>query len=116
MELSRIGKPMNHKKVLRLMKKYNLLAKVRRRNPYKNIASKTQEHSVKKNILRRDFSGRTPLQKFGTDITYIGEKKNWKYLSVVRDMITGEVVSHKLSRNLGLEATLHTIEELEEKL
>lgn len=107
---------MNHKKVLRLMKKYNLLAKVRSRNPYKNIASKTQEHSVKKNILRRDFSGITPLQKFGTDITYIGERKNWKYLSVVRDMITGEVVSHKLSRNLGLEATLHTIEELEEKL
>lgn len=107
---------MNHKKVLRLMKKYNLLAKVRRKNPYKNMASKTQEHRTKKNILGRDFRGKTPLQKFGTDITYIGERKNWKYLSVVRDMITGEVVSYSLSSNLGLRATLKTIEELEQKL
>ena len=44
---------MNHKKVLRLMKKYNLLAKVRRKNPYKNMANKTQEHRTKKNILKK---------------------------------------------------------------
>lgn len=116
MQLSRMWKPMNHKKVLRLMKKYNLLAKVRRKNPYKHMASKNQEHRTQKNILRRNFTGKTPLQKFGTDITYIGEKKNWKYLSVVRDMITGEIISHSFSSNLGLRATLKTIEELEQKL
>ena len=48
-------KPMNHKKVLRLMKKYNFLSKVRRQNPYKHIQKATQEHSVAPNLLNRDF-------------------------------------------------------------
>jgi hypothetical protein len=46
---------MNHKKVLRLMSKYNLLAKIRRKNPYRNIMKATEEHRTKKNILNRDF-------------------------------------------------------------
>ena len=47
---------MNHKKVLRLMKKYNLLSKIRKKNPYKHIAKATQEHRTITNILSRNFS------------------------------------------------------------
>ena len=47
---------MNHKKVLRLMKKYDLLSKVRKKNPYKQIAKATQEHRSMENILKRNFS------------------------------------------------------------
>jgi hypothetical protein len=47
---------MNHKKVLRLMKKYDLLSKIRKRNPYKQIAKKTEEHKSMANILQRNFS------------------------------------------------------------
>jgi hypothetical protein len=47
---------MNHKKVLRLMKKYNLLSKIRKRNPYKQMTKKTEEHRSMANILKRDFS------------------------------------------------------------
>jgi len=46
---------MNHKKVLRLMKKYRLLAKIRRKNPYTKIQQATQEHRTKANILNREF-------------------------------------------------------------
>jgi putative transposase len=46
---------MNHKKVLRIMNKYNLLAKVRKRNPYKNIFKATKEHRTCSNILNREF-------------------------------------------------------------
>jgi hypothetical protein len=38
------------------MKKYDLLSKVRKRNPYKQIAKATQEHRSLKNLLNRDFS------------------------------------------------------------
>ncbi len=55
MKLQAQGITMNHKKVLRLMKKYNLLAKLRRRNPYKQIQKATQEHATKKNVLDRNF-------------------------------------------------------------
>ena len=46
----------NHKKVLRLINKYDLLSRVRKRNPYKQMAKATQEHRSMKNILNRDFS------------------------------------------------------------
>jgi hypothetical protein len=46
---------MNHKKVLRLMRKYNLLAKIRNKNPYTQIQKATQEHRTCKNILNRQF-------------------------------------------------------------
>jgi hypothetical protein len=46
---------MNHKKVLRLMKKYWLLAKIRRKNPYAQIQKATQEHRTHPNILNRKF-------------------------------------------------------------
>jgi len=47
---------MNHKKVLRLMNKYSLLAEIRRRNPYKQIMKANEEHRRVENILNREFS------------------------------------------------------------
>lgn len=47
---------MNHKKVLRLMNKYNLLAKIRRKNPYKQIMKANQEHRTAENKLNREFT------------------------------------------------------------
>jgi hypothetical protein len=46
---------MNHKKILRLMKKYHLLAKIRRINPYRNIMRKDHEHRIFENKLNREF-------------------------------------------------------------
>lgn len=63
MKLAQKEVHMNHKKVLRLMKKYGLLARVRRKNPYKQIMRKTQEHKVVRNVLNREFYGATPLRK-----------------------------------------------------
>lgn len=105
----------NHKKVYRFMNKYNLLAKIRKRNPYKQIHHTTQEHSTKKNILSRQFRWVTPLQKLWTDITYIKLQQTWCYLSIVKDMITWEILSHSLSKTLNMWATLTSIEILEGK-
>ena len=92
----------NHKKVLCLMNKYDLLAKVRRRNPYKQIMKKTQEHRVAPNILSRAFHGFVPLKKLWTDITYLRFKWRWIYLSIVKDMITGEILAFWVSDNLSM--------------
>jgi hypothetical protein len=45
----------NHKKVLRLMKKYDLLSVIRKKNPYAQIQKATKEHRTCKNILNREF-------------------------------------------------------------
>jgi len=101
---------MNHKKVLRLMKKYWFLSKIRKKNPYKQIWKATQEHRTVKNILNREFKWCFPYKKLWTDITYI--KYKWKniYLSIVKDMISWEILSNKIWNNLWLSIVFDSIE------
>jgi len=42
---------MNHKKIQRIMRKYELISKVRQRNPYRKMMKKNLEHRIFPNIL-----------------------------------------------------------------
>jgi len=101
----RIG-AMNHKKIQRIMKKYDLFTKVRRRNPYKAIMKKRLEHRIFPNKLSRKFNQIVPFKVFCTDITYIPFQNAFAYLSVIKDIASGEVVAWNLS--LYLEEILVT--------
>ncbi|MCS0674486.1 IS3 family transposase [Cytobacillus firmus] len=46
---------MNHKKIRRLMVKYNLEKKVRKAIPYRKMAKATQEHRICPHLLNREF-------------------------------------------------------------
>jgi putative transposase len=85
---------MNHKKIQRIMRKYGLHAKVRRKNPYKAIMKKTMEHRTFENKLQREFHQTFPFNH------------RFVYLSVIKDVASGEVVAWNLS--LYLEMTLVT--------
>lgn len=41
-----LGFPINHKRILRLMRKYNIVTKIRRMNPYRKLSRATHEHRV----------------------------------------------------------------------
>lgn len=103
---------MNHKKVLRIMNKYDFLAVIRKKNPYSKIRKATQEHHTSSNILNREFRWIIPLQKLWTDITYIKFQWKWIYLSIIKDMITWEILAHKLSQNLWIGFVLETVKQL----
>ncbi len=107
---------MNHKKIIRLMKKYHLFVKIRTRNPYKYIAKKTQEHRVFDNKLNREFNQLVPLKVLCTDITYLRFNGQLAYLSVVKDIASGEAVSWNLSQSLGLSIVLNTIEKMKNRM
>ena len=115
MKLAQRGVCMNHKKVLRLMNKYNLLAKIRRKNPYKMIMEKNQEHKTAPNILNREFHGIVPFRKIGTDITYLRFRGKWIYLSVIKDMITAEILSFGVSDSLAMNIIRVTFSGLKER-
>jgi putative transposase len=119
------GLLMNHKKVLRLMKKYNFLAKIREKNPYKQIQKATQEHNTASNLLNREFTGDAssgdtsrhmiPYKILWTDITYLRLNNRWTYLSLLKDMISWEALGYKLSPHLGLSSVQDTLDQLREK-
>lgn len=115
MEIDKLSIIMNDKKILRIMHKYWLLAKIRRKNPYRNIQKATIEHKSMKNILNRKFRWIIPLKKLWTDITYIKFQWRWTYLSIIKDMVTGEVLASKISGNLWISFVQNTVKELENK-
>jgi len=84
---------MNHKKIQRIMRKYDLVAKVRRRNPYRAIMKKRLEHRIFPNKLQREFYQTIHFKIFCTDITYIPFQNGFVYVSVVKDIASGEVVA-----------------------
>ncbi|MFF5812322.1 IS3 family transposase [Peribacillus butanolivorans] len=80
---------MNHKKIRRLMTKYNLLAKIRWANPYRKMAKATKEHLTCPNLLNHVFNQEVPGKVLLTDITYLYYGKGQKaYLSCVKDAAT----------------------------
>jgi transposase len=73
--LQQQGHVINHKTVLRLMRKLHIRSVARKRKPYKK-ASEMETHHRYENILNRDFTVEEPNRKWVTDISYIATRKD----------------------------------------
>lgn len=108
---------MNHKKIRRLMKKFHLIATLRRANPYRKIAKATQEHATCLNLQERQFDQGEADKVFLTDITYLNYGNGQTaYLSVVKDGSTRQVPAHCLSASLEVSLSITTFQRLLERL
>lgn len=118
MKLTEHGHTINHKRIARIMEIHGLQARIRRKNPYKRIMKKTQEHRTLPNLLDRQFYQTEPEHFGGTDITYIWvpKLKRFVYLSAVKDFATGEILAHKVSSYLTMSFVLKTIDYLSDRL
>ena len=103
---------MNHKKIIRIMRKYDLRTKIRRKNPYKAIMKKTAEHRTFSNQLDRQFTQTIPFRFFCTDITYLFYNNRVAYLSVVKDIASGEIAAWFLLPYITMELVLKTIQQM----
>ena len=103
---------MNHKKIQRIMRKHDLTTKVRKKNPYKEIMKKSLEHRIFPNKLQREFHQIVPFKVFCTDITYIPFQNRFAYLSVIKDVASGEVVAWNISMCMEMSLVTGTIENL----
>lgn len=91
--LRETGLIINSKAVLRLMRKYNLLAKIRRPRP---LYQRQQRMKVYENILNRNFHADRPNQKWVTDISYIHTKEGVLYLSAIKDIYDNFIVAYDM--------------------
>ena len=103
---------MNHKKIQRIKNKYNMITKIRRKNPYRMIMKKTQEHRIFNNVLNRNFNQSIVRRYLCTDITYLYYGYQKAYLSVIKDIATKEILAWKLSRSLTMEFVLDSIDSI----
>lgn len=114
MRLEREHKIMNHKKIIRIMKKYNLVTRIRRKNPYKAIMKKTAKHRTFPNQLHRAFAQTIPRRFFCTDITYLSFNNRTAYLSVIKDIASGEVVAWHMLPYITMALVLGTIRQMKQ--
>lgn len=95
----------NPKTVLRIMRKYDLLAEVRRRK-YHPCGEQMHRYA---NLLNRNFKAKRPNSKWVTDISYIATQQGFLYLSVICDLYDNSVVAYKTSRQQTVMLVLDTI-------
>jgi transposase InsO family protein len=103
------GIKINHKSVLRLMRKLNIRSIARKRNPYRHYQERYRLIYSIPNLLRQDFRANGPNEKWGTDITYIPTKQGFVYLAVIKDFFDGTILGHALSRNLSPQMVLQAV-------
>nr|WP_245799123.1 IS3 family transposase [Virgibacillus siamensis] len=93
----RLGRKYNHKRIYRLMRLVGIKAVIRRkRNPY---IKSTPQH-IAENTLNREFTADMPNEKWVTDVTEFKYGQGSKaYLSAIRDLYDGSIISYVLSRS-----------------
>lgn len=92
--LREYGLHVNHKAVLRLMRKYGLLAVIRRPRP---LYQRQKQFQVYENRLNRNFAAQRPNQKWVTDISYIQTKQGILYLSCIKDLYDNFIVAYDMA-------------------
>ena len=91
--LREFGIVTNHKAVLRLMNKYNMLSKSRRKRKWVQNCESIHRYA---NLLERNFYAERPNLKWCTDISYIPTREGFVYLSVIKDLYDNFVVAYKI--------------------
>ena len=96
----------NPKTILRVMKKYGLLAEIRRHRKWQQMGQQVHKYQ---NLLNRDFHAEAPNRKWVTDISYIHTKQGVLYLSMIRDLYDNSIVAYKTATQQTVNLVLDTI-------
>ncbi|ATV57567.1 IS3 family transposase [Fusobacterium pseudoperiodonticum] len=107
LELKNQGLNINHKKVQRLMKKFNLQSIVRKKRKYSSY--KGQIGKIADNHIKRNFEATAPNQKWFTDVTEFNLRGEKLYLSPILDAYGRYIVSYDISHSANLEQINHML-------
>ena len=78
--------------------------------PY-TVTTHSEDFSDKlKNILKRDFSPKSPNAVWCTDITYIPTKEGFAYLSCIMDLFSRKIVSWELAPSLETKYVISAVQ------
>ena len=108
------GAFINHKTVLRLMNQLHIRSIARKRKIYKTMTELETYHRYP-NVLNREFAATQPNQKWVTDVTYLLTQQGWAYLSTIKDLFDGFIVSHQVGRDNSLALVLNTLRQAKQK-
>jgi len=93
LELQTGGMKVNHKKVQRLMRQLGLICRVRMKRYH---SYKGEVGVIAPNLLERNFKASKPNEKWVTDVTEFSLFGQKRYLSVILDLYSRDLVSYTI--------------------
>ena len=100
-ELKKLGKICSQRRVSRLMKENNLVAKARRR--FKVTTKANSDATAAPNKLAQNFVANKPNEKWVSDISYIWTAAGWLYLAVVMDLFSRKIIGMTMGKRITKE-------------
>ncbi|HEX8822873.1 MAG TPA: IS3 family transposase [Archangium sp.] len=107
-ELRARGQRVSRKRVARLMRQHEMVARKRRR--FVRTTDSRHNQPVAPNVLERNFSPGQPNSTWATDITYVATRQGWLYLAVVLDLFSRKVVGWSMSQNIDRHLVLNALD------
>lgn len=108
------GVVMNLKKIQRIMRKFNIVFKQKRKNPYHPIGTDGLP-KVAPNVLDRNFHQGVLRKVLVTDITYMPCIEGFSYLSAILDAESAELIGHVVSLSLEEDFVLETFDQIKDE-
>lgn len=105
-QLIRDSYRINHKKVLKIMRKNGLLCQ--RKRKYKRTTNSKHPYPRYPNLIR-EIVPTAPNRIWVSDITYIRITDSFIYLAVILDLFSRKVVGYSLTQSLDAELTLSAL-------
>ena len=103
----------NHKKVLHIMQDFGLKSKIRKTKKHAVAQRKNENWTIAENLLKSNFNTKEPNTVFSTDVTYLILKNGKRYyLSVVKDLASGEISGYSLSDKHNIDLIIDTISQI----
>ncbi|MGW2207726.1 IS3 family transposase, partial [Streptomyces sp. NPDC001774] len=94
-ELRRLGRPVNRKRVARVMREHGIRGVTRRKRRSLTRADKKARPAP--DLIGRDFHADTPGTKLAGDITCLPTAEGWLYLACWLDLATREAVGYAMA-------------------
>lgn len=105
-------KHVNLKVILRIMRRYDLLSKIRRVRPYMQYQKALHKYP---NLLERQFEQVLPNRFWVTDITYIPTAKGMVYMCAIMDLCGKMVLAYRIGTDMTTSLVTDTIRDAKQK-
>lgn len=107
-ELRRRGRPVNRKRVERIMRERGIVGVTRRRR--RSLTRPDPTAAPAPDLIGRQFTAAAPGKRFVGDITYLPTGEGWLYLATTIDLFNREVVGHAMAEHMRAELVTDAVE------
>lgn len=93
------GFTVSRRRITKIMHKYGLMCKFTKRRSSKANTKLPVNYAPIKNLVKREFTNRNPLEVLVCDLTYVWLGSKWAYICPIIDLWNREIVSFAISVN-----------------